>query len=197
MVIKFKDSNKTEKPDSIDSNKTDKPDSIELIINAKNGDLSAFETIVSQNYMFVYTISYKWCGVKKVAEDITQDVFIKLTNKINTFKDAATFKKWLYIVTINTAKDFNVKSDEIQQNETTSIDNVQLKYDEKDNEAVLAEKVLKLIKKMPDKLKETAILFFAEGLYQNEVAEVLDCEEKTISLRVLEIKKSLCEFFGI
>ena len=197
MVIKFKDSNKTEKPDSIDSNKTEKPDSIELIINAKNGDLSAFETIVSQNYMFVYTISYKWCGVKKVAEDITQDVLIKLTSKINTFKDAATFKKWLYIVTINTAKDFNVKSDKIQQNETTSIDNVQLKYDEKDDEIVLAEKVRKLIEKMPDKLKETAILFFAEGLYQNEVADVLDCEEKTISLRVLEIKKSLCEFFGI
>lgn len=171
-------------------------ENIELIRQAKDGDAPAFETLVNQNYMFVYKIAFKWCGIKEDAEDIAQDVFVKLAGKINTFKAAAAFQTWLYRVTINTAKDFNRKSDRIRQHETTSIDEVQLKYDPEDNEISLSEKLHKLIGRLPDKLKETALLVFSEGMNHKEVSAILDCTEKTISWRVFEIKKILRKFFG-
>ncbi len=171
-------------------------ENIELINRAKEGDSTAFETLVNQNYMFVYKISYRWIGVKEDAEDITQDVFVKLAGNIKTFKAAAAFQTWLYRVTINTAKDFTRKNEKIRQNETTSIDEVQVKYDENDDEISLSEKLHKLIGRLPTKLKETAILVFSEGLNHKEAATILDCAEKTISWRVFQIKKILREFFG-
>ena len=58
---------------------------IELVKLAKCGDPVAFENLVERNYMLVYKISYKWCRTKEDAEDITQEVFVKLAKKVYIF----------------------------------------------------------------------------------------------------------------
>ena len=60
---------------------------IELVKLAKDGDSIAFENLVERNYLLVYKISYKWCRAKDDAEDITQEVFLKLAKKIFSFKE--------------------------------------------------------------------------------------------------------------
>ena len=84
-------------------------DDIELVKLSVDGETEAYAHLVKRHYMTVYRVSYKWCGVRENAEDITNEVFIKLAQKLKTFKQKSSFKTWLYRIVINTAKDFHRK----------------------------------------------------------------------------------------
>jgi DNA-directed RNA polymerase specialized sigma24 family protein len=62
------------------------PKYIKLVRLAKDGDSAAFENLVEHSYLPVYKISFNWCRAKEDAEDITQEVFVKLAQKIFSFK---------------------------------------------------------------------------------------------------------------
>ncbi len=84
---------------------------IELVKLAKDGDSVAFENLVDLHYLLVYKISYNWCKAKEDAEDITQEVFVKLAKNIFNFKEESAFQTWLYRIVINTAKDYTRKQE--------------------------------------------------------------------------------------
>ena len=163
----------------------------ELISLARGGDSVAFEELVERNYMFVYKISYKWTGKKEDAEDITQNVFMKLAGSIQTFRESSSFQTWLYRITINSAKDFAKKNARIRKKEMAFSDQQNIKEGSTSEEPSIAELIQYMITKLPHKLKETALLVFSEGMSHKEAAVVLDCAEKTVSWRVFQVKKKL------
>ena len=63
-----------------------------LIDLAVNGDEYAFEELIQRHYLPVYHFSFKWCRSKEDAEEITQEVFIKLTRKLKSFKYKSSFR---------------------------------------------------------------------------------------------------------
>jgi RNA polymerase sigma-70 factor (ECF subfamily) len=77
-----------------------------LIRRAQAGDRTAFEALLNQYYDVIYRIAYKWSGVRADAEDITQNVCIKLARSIGLFGFRSAFLSWLYPLVINTAKDW-------------------------------------------------------------------------------------------
>lgn len=167
---------------------------IELVRLVKGGDSVAFENLVERNYMLVYKISYKWCGVKEDAEDIAQEVFIKLAGKIFGFKEESSFQTWLYRMVINTAKDFTRMSDRKRKKEMAYLEQQKLNDESKKNEVPMAERIQQMITQLPQKLKETALLVFSEGMNHKEAASVLNCAEKTVSWRVFQVKKKLKKY---
>ena len=75
---------------------------IKLVQLSVKGDGRAFEHLVKRHYMTVYKVSYKWCGVKEDAEDITQEVFITVYQKLSTFDPMrAMFSTWLFTIARN------------------------------------------------------------------------------------------------
>jgi RNA polymerase sigma factor (sigma-70 family) len=83
---------------------------MELVNLAIGGDECAFENLIQKHYLPVFHLSFKWCRVKEDAEEITQEIFIKLGRKLNSFNHRSCFKTWLYRIVINTAKDYTRKS---------------------------------------------------------------------------------------
>lgn len=164
---------------------------IELINRAREGDASAFECLAERHYLLVYKISYQWCGMKEDAEDITQEVFMKLARTVFSFKGESSFRTWLYRITINTAKDFT------RMNERRRKKEMNYREQQKGNELTeqkdisMSEAVHQMITRLPQKLKETALLVFSEGMNHKEAAAILNCAEKTVSWRVFQIKKRL------
>jgi len=167
------------------------PDYTELVKLAKDGDSVAFENLVEQSYMLVYKVSYKWCRTKEDAEDITQEVFVKLAKKIFNFREESSFQTWLYRIVINTAKDYTKKEERKLVKETAYREEQRLKSESAQKEASIEEKIDQMIEFLPQKLKETALLVFGEGMNHREAAAVLDCAEKTISWRIHQVKKEL------
>src|SRR6185436_17514705 len=75
------------------------PDS--LIEQCLAGDQLAWEQIVRQNWRKVFNVAYKFVGRHDEAEDLTQDIFLKIFKSLKTFDRRANFQTWLISVSRN------------------------------------------------------------------------------------------------
>lgn len=165
----------------------------ELINKARSGDGRAFAALADLHYMTVYRYAFRWCSSKEDAEDITQEVFLKLAGKIHLFSNHSRFTTWLYRITANCAKDYARKNSRWKKNKGTDISEnetiASLNPGPENN--VIARNILKLIDKLPDKQKEAVLLVFAEGMSHKEAAKIIGCAETTISWRIFQAKRQL------
>src|SRR4029453_4206830 len=75
------------------------PDS--LIEQCLSGDQVAWETIVRQHWRKVFNVAYKFVGKHDEAEDLTQDIFLKIFKALNTFDRRANFQTWIISISRN------------------------------------------------------------------------------------------------
>ncbi|MFC1817070.1 RNA polymerase sigma factor [Thermodesulfobacteriota bacterium] len=170
----------------------DNNNDIELVQLSLGGDALAFEHLVKRHYLTVYRLSYKWCGAKEDAEDIAQEVFVKLAQKLKLFGRRSSFKTWLYRITINTAKDFIRKCATKRGYETAfagqqSITNPGPPLDDH----LDVRQLYKALDNLPARQKAAVLLVFGEGMSHKEAARVLNCPEATVSWRIFQARKKL------
>jgi RNA polymerase sigma-70 factor (ECF subfamily) len=72
-----------------------------LIQRCLAGDQQAWEEIVRQHRRKVFNIAYKFTGKHDEAEDLTQDIFLKIFKSLHTFDRRANFQTWLVSVSRN------------------------------------------------------------------------------------------------
>src|SRR6266436_1688069 len=72
-----------------------------LIQRCLQGDQVAWEQIVRQYWRKVFNVAYKFVGKHDEAEDLTQDIFLKIFKSLNTFDRRANFQTWLISVSRN------------------------------------------------------------------------------------------------
>src|SRR5881409_2392762 len=75
------------------------PDS--LIERCLTGDQQAWEQIVRQHWRKVFNLAYKFVGRHDEAEDLTQDIFLKIFKALHTFDRRANFQTWLISISRN------------------------------------------------------------------------------------------------
>src|SRR5205085_4741520 len=72
-----------------------------LIQRCLQGDERAWESIVRQHWRKVFNVAYKFVGRHEEAEDLTQDIFLKIFKSLATFDRRANFQTWLISVSRN------------------------------------------------------------------------------------------------
>src|ERR1700682_3666263 len=72
-----------------------------LIQRCLRGDQIAWELIVRQYWRKVFNVAYKFVGKPDEAEDLAQDIFLKVFKSLNTFDRRANFQTWLISVSRN------------------------------------------------------------------------------------------------
>ena len=165
---------------------------IKLVELSVAGEAEAFEYLVKRHYLTVYKVSYKWCGVREDAEDIAQEVFLKLARKLKTFGRKSSFRTWLYRITVNTAKDFCRKAGTKREYETAFVaERSQDNPGSHEDERLDAARLYQSLDKLPEKQKMAVLLVLSEGLSHKEAARVLRCPEATVSWRIFQAKKRL------
>lgn len=164
-----------------------------LIVEAQSGDQHSFAALVDSHYMTVYRFAFKWCRSKEDAEDITQEVFIKLAGKIHLFDHRSQFTSWLYRMTINCAKDYARKNSRWTSRKVSDPpENGQVVSPNPGPENnLIARSIHSAIDNLPGKLKEAMLLVYAEGKNHKEAAKILGCAETTISWRIFKAKRKL------
>jgi len=170
----------------------DEHNDIELVNLARGGDAHALEHLFQRHYLTVYRLAYKWCGVKEDAEDIAQEVFVKLVRKLQTFRQQSSFKTWLYRIAVNTARDFGRKN-VVKQTREAAFAMEQHRHNSTfvHNDTLAAERLQAAIDVLPPKQKEAILLVFGEGMSHKEAARVLECMETTVSWRIFQARKKL------
>lgn len=75
----------------------------ELVARARAGDRDAFEELYRENVGRVYALCYRLAGEASLAEELTQDVFVRAWQKLASFRGESAFSSWLYPLTVNVA----------------------------------------------------------------------------------------------
>jgi RNA polymerase sigma-70 factor (ECF subfamily) len=77
----------------------------ELISRAASGDTAAFQALVERHRSMVYRVAYQFAGNHYDAEDIAQEVFIKVYRSLDKFRQDAQLSSWLYRIVMNACID--------------------------------------------------------------------------------------------
>jgi RNA polymerase sigma factor (sigma-70 family) len=72
-----------------------------LVERAVDGNKDALRELVARHQPFVYNLALKMCGRREDAEDLTQEVFVKVITSLRTFRAESAFRTWLYRLTVN------------------------------------------------------------------------------------------------
>ncbi len=133
----------------------------------------------------VYRIAYSMTKKKSDAEDIYQEVFIKLFEKNINFDDEEHEKAWIIRVTINQCKMLRRKS--IFKKEVGLDDNVDCEIKKEEYP------VLEYVKKLPIKYNTVVYLHYYEGYQINEIARILETTEGTVKSQLSRARNLLKE----
>lgn len=174
---------------------------VALMERVKNGDDGAFEELLTRHYQSVYRLAYRFLYDSPEAEDITQEVFLRVFRAAQTYSPKAKFSTWLYTITKNLC--FN----ELRKKRSVTVfsieDEVLPELPSMDESPVLRleeeevkKRVLDAVKELPANLRIAVLLLKYHGLSYEEVAEILGCTVNAVKLRVHRAKKFLTKSIG-
>lgn len=169
------------------------PTTAEIVRRAVEGDRAAFAALVNTHYDFIYRTAYKWSGNQADAEDIAQDVCIKLAKVLDSFDGRSALTSWLYRIVLNAVRD-RQRLGIRQARQVHALSEVSPSALAPDQESVVAEsQVWDAVRKLPEKQRDAMLLVYAEDRNHAEVAEIMGVKESTVSWYVHEAKKVLKE----
>ena len=162
-----------------------------LIASCLGGDQTAWEEIVRQHRRKVFNIAYKFTGRHAEAEDLTQDVFLKIFKSLHTFDRRANFQTWLVSVSRNLCIDHyrSVRKErqtidrDVDAGELTPAAPGQNAYQALE-QADRVELLRKAMAKLPDSLRKAVVMRDLKELSYQEIADQLNLPEGTVKSRI-------------
>lgn len=168
----------------------------ELIVKAGEGDMMAFRQIYERACGFVYTLAFRVTRRKHDAEEVTQDVFVKLHGSLPGFKFEASFKTWLYRVVMNTALNHVKKMNRTASREIEQEEGIAGAIQESDAgrklEADETERKLKeLLEQLNPDQRACIVLREIEGMDYQGIAVTLGININTVRSRLKRAREAL------
>ena len=162
-----------------------------LIDRCLGGDEAAWEQVIARFKRKVFHIAYKFTGRHEAAEDLTQEVFLKVFKSLDKFNRDADFSTWLSSVARNYCIDHyraSKREKEVVVEDLVAFDlapasvgsNPHRALEDRDRRSFLR----KGLEALPEKLREAVVLRDLHGLSYQEMAERLDLPEGTVKSRI-------------
>jgi RNA polymerase sigma-70 factor (ECF subfamily) len=167
----------------------------QLAARAGEGDRAAFATLVERHYDFIHRVAYRLTGRRDDAEDVAQEVCVRLGRAMAGYRGGAAFTTWLYAIVLNAARDqMRRNARESAKADAFGIHALVSETTEAPDDA--AEALWAAVRKLPDKQREAVSLVYGEGLSHAEAADVMAVAEPTVSWHIHEAKKRLKALLG-
>jgi RNA polymerase sigma-70 factor, ECF subfamily len=173
-----------------------------LVSLLKQGNEDAYGILIRQFKEKIYRIAYGITLDREESMDITQDVFIKIHQKINSFEEKSSLSTWIHRITVNQCLNWQRRWKRRFRWHHRSLDGIAAEtyaelesqeaephrqYEEKEFEAVFHQAV----KAMPEETRVVFVLKELEGLSYAEIAETLNIKPGTVSSRLFTARKQL------
>ena len=145
-----------------------------LIEQCKKNDVIAQKALYKQFAPLLFGICLKYCKNKTIAEDLFQEAFITIFEKIVQFKHKGSFEGWIKRITVNTILQHFKKQkvyELVNEDDTATIENDD-NYDEEFSNISL-DFLLKTIQKLPDQYRLVFNLYVLDDYSHQEIAEAL------------------------
>ena len=187
-----------------------------LVERFKQGDEAAFEILVNKYSGRAYQIAYGVLGNREDAEEVAQDVFIRIHRALPRFRGDAEFTTWMYRITMNLAKNkyrwnkirgskVNISIDAPLEGggdgsgEERRIDlpDERMAPDEKSAFKELEKNVRDELDNLPDIYREALVMRNVEEMSYEDIANALNCKLGTIKSRIARGREELRKRLGL
>ena len=168
-----------------------------LAERASDGDRTAFSVLVERHYAFIHRVAWKWCRDRSAAEDIAQNVCLRLGSAIRTWRAESAFSTWLYRLTINAAHDHaRFAAREMRRTQALSVHAKAMGQAGTETVASDGDHLWAVVRGLPEKQRDAVLLVYGEELSHAEAAAVMGCAESTVSYHLHTARKRLKSLLG-
>lgn len=171
------------------------PSDAELVRRIRTGDERALEAVFRQHYAGMASFVQRYVRSADLAEELVQDVFLKLWSKREHLADIETLRTYLFRAARNTALNYlrRVKLERRWREEQAAADDPPTAYaaDEETSEQEVAAAVQAAIDRLPPRCREIFLLSRDGGLTYAEIARSLEISVKTVETQMGRALKSL------
>ncbi len=183
-----------------------------IIADVKEGNMKAFEELVEKYTGMLFTLSMGYLHSKEDAEDMVQEIFVKLYKSIYSFREESKFSTWLYRIAVNACLNHVAKKKRgfisgifsrtniynPSENDSLNIQNTPSHAKNPLEQIISHEdsyRVKKAIDSLPEKQKTALILQRYQEMTQKEIASIMHISEGAVEQHLIRakdnIKKSL------
>jgi len=175
----------------------------DLVQQARNGDLSAYDELVKRYQERIYATIYHMTSNHEDANDLAQDAFIKAFSALKSFKGGSTFYTWLYRIAVNKTINFlkqrknkyHLSLNDLDFNAENDPDLVALiSHKTPQRDAGLSELQKKLneaLLKLSEPHRMVVVLHDVQGMSHDEIAEIMGCNIGTVRSRLFYARQQL------
>jgi RNA polymerase sigma-70 factor (ECF subfamily) len=162
-----------------------------LIEQCLAGDQAAWDLIVRQNWRKVFNVAYKFVGKHDEAEDLTQDIFLKIFKALASFDRRANFQTWIISISRNLCIDHYRSVRKERQTIAREVDTSDLQPASSDRGPYQSAEhqdlrvlLRQALQKLPLTLRTAVVLRDLQELSYQEIADRLELPEGTVKSRI-------------
>ena len=171
-----------------------------LIQRVLDGDDTAFSNLVRKYQRSVHALAWRKIGDFHIAEDITQDTFLKAYQKLSTLKEPQRFSSWIYVIVTNCCKTWlrkkRLPTHSLEKVSSSELDEATYSehiIEENNKRTVEAQRevVQKLLEKLQESDRTIITLFYLGDMTYEEISEFLGVSIGAIKSRLHRARKRL------
>ncbi len=173
---------------------------LQLYIKALEGDMTAFEELVSSNYTHIYNLCYRMMRNSQDAEDMLQESMLKAWRKLKSFKQTSSFSTWLHRIAANTCldairkrKDSSVSMEVMEEKGRHLTDDTSADFTERSIQKDMIQDALQDLK---ERERLIIILKDVQGYSYEEIADILSCPMGTVRSRLSRARVTMAEILN-
>ncbi len=180
---------------TLNQTKTNQLDERELIKGCVKNDVHSQQALYEHFAPKMMGVSMRYCTSKMEAEDVLQDAFIKIFDKIKTFKGEGSFEGWIRKIVVFTALKSNDKR--VSKFEPGSLENVQEQsFDAKAISNMETANLLSILQELPEGYRAVFNLYAIEGYSHKEIGKILDISDVTSRTQYSRAKQHLIKLLA-
>ncbi|MCZ6643904.1 MAG: RNA polymerase sigma factor, partial [Gammaproteobacteria bacterium] len=171
----------------------------ELMLRVRDGDNARLGMLFERHHKKLYNFFLHTVGKRQVAEDLTQEVFVRMLKYKHTYRGDSGFGPWMFRLARN------VSSDHFRRAGNAPFDSTSVEILEPTDEKPLPPELLetnqsieilrKAMARLPIEKRELLIMARFELLKQGEIASTLDCSVGTVKVRIHRAIKELTQIY--
>ncbi len=170
--------------------------SIDIIAKAAGGDIEAFGDIYRKTSTFVYNVALRITNNSENADEVTQDVFMKIYKNFKNFNSLSSLNTWIYRITVNTAIN-RLKAEKRHTAGRIDYDPAVQPVSQKEavrNNIDSKERISVLLSALNPDQRACIVLREIEGLNYREIARTLRINVNTVRSRLKRARQRLLAF---
>lgn len=175
-----------------------------IVCELKEGNYSVFMEIIELFKNRVFGMAYKFTNSYDEAQDLSQEIFLKIYKEIGGFRFESKLSTWIYRISINTCLDWKRKNNKVKILSTSILndDDEIVEIDIKDDNPIPEEayirsenqrEVHELVYGLPDKYKTVIIMYHFNNMSYQDISTALDVPERTVETRLYRARRLLKE----